>query len=54
MRGLSAGATLYSMVLVVYGGRFGRAALSALADERIIETDLALLAPDGFFRGTIQ
>ena len=33
-----------------YGGRFGPGNLSALADERIGQADLALLAPDGFFR----
>ena len=50
--GACLGAALCSMVLVgaLTVGDSVRATLSALADERIGQADLALLAPDGFFR----
>ena len=50
--GACLGAALCSMVLVgaLTVGDSVRATLSALADERIGKADLALLAPDGFFR----
>ena len=50
--GVALGAALCAMVLMgaLTVGDSVRATLAALAEERIGKADLALLAPDGFFR----